>query len=74
LNPHDIEDAERQLGGVQFPDDYREWLLSTNGSEKWSGEVFVMVYPLAEVVAVTQAAEADERLPRTGGHRVRRWR
>lgn len=58
----EIRAAERQLG-VAFPRDYREWLLSTNGTEAWFGEVFVMLYSLDDVVAVTRAAEADERLP-----------
>jgi hypothetical protein len=62
VSPHDIQAAEQRLG-VAFPDDYRDWLLSTNGSEAWFGEVFVMLYSLDNVVAVTRAAEADQRLP-----------
>lgn len=62
-SPVEIRAAERQLG-VVFPDDYREWLLSTNGTEAWFGEVFLMLYSLDDVVAVTRAAEPDERLPK----------
>ncbi|GAA4693278.1 hypothetical protein GCM10023349_05620 [Nocardioides conyzicola] len=63
MRPEDINSAEVQLGGVPFPGEYRDWLLATNGHEAWFGEVFVMFYSLDDVVAVTQAAEPDERLP-----------
>lgn len=61
-SPEAIQAAEQQLA-VAFPDDYREWLLSTNGTEAWFGEFFVMLYSLDNVVAVTRAAEAEDRLP-----------
>lgn len=58
----DIRRVEQQLG-VTFPDDYREWLSSANGVEAWFGDVFVMLYSIDNLAAVTLAAEADERLP-----------
>jgi hypothetical protein len=61
--PHDIETAEQQLGAIRFPEDYRRWLLEHNGVEGWYGEVFLVLYSVADVVSVTRAAEAEERLP-----------
>jgi hypothetical protein len=60
----EIEAAERRLGpSVRLPDDHREWLMTMNGVEGWFGDVFVMLYTLDEIVSVTEAAEAEERLP-----------
>lgn len=61
--PQDLENAERALGGVVFPADYRRWLLSHNGLEQWFGKVFLMLFSLDDVLAVTDAAEAHGRLP-----------
>ncbi|HXH78916.1 SMI1/KNR4 family protein [Nocardioides sp.] len=61
-SPDDIHAAELELG-VAFPEDYREWLLSVNGIEASFGEVFLMLYSLEDVVALTRASEPEERLP-----------
>lgn len=48
---------------MRFPNDYRRSLHATNGEEGWFGEQYLQLYDLATVVAVTEAAEAPERLP-----------
>jgi hypothetical protein len=38
-------------------------LTAINGTDAWFGDVFLMLYSLDDVIAVTEAAEATERLP-----------
>lgn len=60
--PEEIDAAERCLD-VTLPQDYRSWLLATGGEEKWFGEVYLALFTLEDVLAVTEAADAQDRLP-----------
>lgn len=56
----EIAGAEDRLG-LRLPSAYADWLLETNGLEGWFGEQYLMLYSLADIVEVTEAAEAAER-------------
>jgi hypothetical protein len=60
----EIRAVEARLGLADgFPSDFREWLGITDGAEGWFGDYYVMLYPRDGIVAATEAADADERLP-----------
>jgi hypothetical protein len=63
LTSEDVRAAESALNIARFPHDYRTWLMTHNGLERWFGESYLVLYSLDDVIAVTQAAEAQERLP-----------
>jgi hypothetical protein len=60
----EIREAEQRLGLVtHLPADFRAWLKRSNGVEGWYGPVYLVLYSLDNVISVTQAADAGERLP-----------
>ncbi len=63
LTSEEVRAAERALSIERFPEDYRTWLMTHNGLERWFGETYLVLYSLENVITLTQAAEAQERLP-----------
>ena len=65
VTDHEIRAAEQRLGVAEigFPDDFVTWLKVTNGTAGWYGEVYLTLFALDEIVAVTEAAEPAGRLP-----------
>jgi hypothetical protein len=51
-----IEAAENRLHQC-FPDDYRTFLRSENGLEKWFGDVYLSLYTIEQVVELNEAHE-----------------
>jgi len=48
-----IEAAENRLR-QRFPDDYRTFLTSDNGLEKWFGDVYLSLYTIEQVVELNE--------------------
>jgi len=48
-----IEAAENRLS-QRFPDDYRTFLKSKNGLEKWYGDVYLSLYTIDQVVELNE--------------------
>ncbi|GAA2817978.1 SMI1/KNR4 family protein [Nonomuraea rubra] len=59
-----IQDVEQQLG-VQFPDDYRGFLITEGAAGRLveSVEGYLMLQPLGELVASNAAGEIQTRFP-----------
>lgn len=58
-----IEGSERQLG-FRFPDDYREFLLETDGAEGFVAELaYLMLWPVEELPEYNEDYEVDEMAP-----------
>jgi cell wall assembly regulator SMI1 len=51
-----IEAAENRLR-QRFPDDYRTFLMSENGFEKWFGDVYLSLYTIEQLVELNGTHE-----------------
>jgi len=58
----DIKEAEGALG-VEFPADYREFLLETNGCEGQLGFSYIVLWPVDDLVELNEAYEVSELAP-----------
>jgi hypothetical protein len=57
-----IIDVENKLG-IEFPIDYKEFLLFSNGCEGSIGESYICIWPIEELIEANEASEVDEYTP-----------
>lgn len=61
-SPAAIRLAENRLG-IQFPDDYRSFLLSADGAEGDAGGDYVALWPVEEIADLNEGAEVATYAP-----------